>query len=44
MMTKPWLWPLGAFPVGGEGTGEMDNVGKALGGPLASVVPVGTAD
>ena len=43
-VTKPWLWLLGIFPAGGEGTGGMDDKGAALQDPPASVALVGTAD
>jgi len=41
---KPWLWPLGVSPVGGEGTGGMDDEGAAPQDPPASVALVGTVD
>lgn len=44
MAMKPWLWLLGIFPAGGEGTGGMDDEGTAPQDPPASMVHVGTVD
>jgi len=43
-VTKSWLWLLGIFPAGGEGTGGMDDKGAAPQDPLASMALVRTVD